>query len=108
MRVSSYAPRRVVVEADLADAGLLVLSDAFYPGWKALVDGHERPILATNLIMRGVFLDRGNHTVVFVYRPPLLSDGLWVAGVTLALTLLALAAPWVLAWRSRRSAEPAS
>ena len=108
VRVSSYAPRRVVVEATLADAGLLVLSDAFYPGWKALVDGHEKPILATNLIMRGVFLDRGTHKVVFVYRPPLLRVGLLVAGVTLFLTLLALAVPWVLAWRSRRLAATAS
>ncbi len=108
VRVSSDAPRRVVVEATLAGAGLLVLSDAFYPGWKALVDGHERPILATNLVMRGVLLDRGNHKVVFVYRPPLLRLGLLVAGGTLCLTLLALAVPWVLTRRSRRSAEPVS
>jgi uncharacterized membrane protein YfhO len=108
VRVASYAPRRVVIEATLADAGLLVLSDAFYPGWKALVDGHERPILATNLIMRGVLLDRGNHKVVFVYRPPLLRVGLLVAGGTLCLTLLALAVPWALARRSRRLVATAS
>ena len=105
---SSYRPKKMLLEAKLAGPGLLVVSDAFYPGWKAIVDGEEKPILATNLIMRGVFLDRGTHKVVFVYRPPLLRIGLLVAGGTLCLTLLALAVPWVLARRSRQVAGPAS
>ncbi len=98
----------MVLDANLAGPGLLVVSDAFYPGWKAIVDGQEQPILATNLIMRGVFLEGGNHKVMFVYRPPLLRIGLLVAGGTLGLTLLAFLVPWVLARRSRRLAAPAS
>ncbi|MGC9357940.1 MAG: hypothetical protein ACP5GX_08740, partial [Anaerolineae bacterium] len=44
-------------------------SDVMYPGWVALVDGVEQPIRTTNLIMRGVYLERGAHEVVFEFRP---------------------------------------
>ncbi len=61
-------PHEVVVELP-ADAGLLVLSDTFYPGWKAFVDGEPRPIHRVNGTFRGVFVEAGDRKVVFRYAP---------------------------------------
>ena len=49
--------------------GLLVLSEQYYPGWKAFVDGKRVPIYAVDGIFRGVFLEAGNHIVEFKYQP---------------------------------------
>lgn len=68
-RVVEHYPRKVFIEADLKEPGLLVLSDVYYPGWKAFVDGKESKIYRVNYVMRGVPLSGGRHTVEFHYSP---------------------------------------
>ena len=57
----------VTVEAEAP--GLLVVSDQYYPGWAAYVDGEPAPIYAVNGILRGVYLEEGRHVIQFKYRP---------------------------------------
>jgi hypothetical protein len=47
----------------------LVLSDTYFPGWKAFVDGKEEKILRANYNFRAVPLTAGTHRVEFVYDP---------------------------------------
>jgi hypothetical protein len=89
-RITRYTPNTLVVEADLARAGLLVLSEVWYPGWRAVADGIERPILRVEGILRGVYLDAGSHRIEFGYSPWTVWVGLAVSGLTAA-TLLVLA-----------------
>ena len=60
---------KVIVRADPIAPGLLILGDAFYPGWKAFVDGKASPIYRVNYVMRGVFLPPGHHEAEFRYDP---------------------------------------
>ena len=106
VRVAEYRPERVVVEADLAAPGFLVLTDAAYPGWRALVDGREQPILRTNYLFRGVRLEPGRHRVEFVYEPASLRAGLTVSGLTAALALVAGLVPTAQNSRSKRKKMP--
>jgi hypothetical protein len=104
VRVTSYAAERVELEVTCAEPALLVMSDMVYPGWRATVDGVERPILPTNLIMRGVAVAAGKHRVVFDYRPAGLKLGLWLAALTLAGIVVALAvSATVRRWRHVRA-----
>lgn len=48
---------------------LLVDADAYYPGWRATVDGKSTPILEVYGALRAVPVPAGQHTVVFRYRP---------------------------------------
>lgn len=48
---------------------LLVVSDTWYPGWRATVDGNEVPVHRTNYMFRGVFVPAGEHTVRFDFWP---------------------------------------
>jgi len=48
---------------------LLVLSDTYYPGWKAFVDGTPEKIYPANYAFRAVPLSGGTHRVEFVYQP---------------------------------------
>ncbi|MEM4235199.1 MAG: YfhO family protein, partial [Candidatus Methanomethylicaceae archaeon] len=47
----------------------LVLSDQYFPGWKAFIDGKETPIYQVNGLLRGITTPKGLHTVEFIYRP---------------------------------------
>ncbi len=89
--VLAYEAERVVVRADLASDGLLVLADTFYPGWLATVDGAPAPILRANLLFRAVALTPGSHEVTFTYRPSNWRIGAAISLLTL-LALLAIAA----------------
>ncbi|MCX5787370.1 MAG: YfhO family protein, partial [Elusimicrobia bacterium] len=68
-RVVSYEPDRVVIDAEAPRGGFLFLSDAFFPGWKASVDGRPREIFPAWVGFRTVGLEPGDHRVVFEYRP---------------------------------------
>ena len=49
--------------------GYLVLTDSFYPGWNAYLDGKPVPIYRANYMFRGIDAPAGNHAVVFKYEP---------------------------------------
>ncbi len=68
LRVISRVPDVFVVEADLPCPGLVIAGDAYYPGWRAWVDGVRRPVQELDAV-RAVRVDAGRHTIEFRYRP---------------------------------------
>jgi len=85
VQIVSYAADQV--ELNLADhqGGILVLSDTYYPGWKALVDGIEGEILRANHVFRAVAVEPGARQVVFRYVPSSLYQGCAVSLIALFL-----------------------
>lgn len=67
--------------------GRLVLADAYYPGWRAEVDGRRVPIAAADIALRSVALPAGAETVTFRYRPASVRSGLAIS--TIAWLLIA-------------------
>ncbi len=59
----------VQVKVTMACKGLLVVSDNFFPGWRAAVDGKAADIIRVNTALRGVIVPAGTHTVTMNYRP---------------------------------------
>ncbi len=66
-QVVESAPGRLVLTASLAADGLLVISQPFYPGWQARVDGRRVPLYRTDLLLQGVSLQAGTHRVELTY-----------------------------------------
>ena len=79
--VMSYAPEHIVIETENAEAGWLVLTDAWYPGWRAAVDGAPIEIARADVIFRAVPIPAGRHRVEFVFAPRSVWAG---AGISLA------------------------
>jgi hypothetical protein len=67
--VTHYEPDRIKVEVRSLRDGMLVLSEIWYPGWRATVDGQAQPVERVAGILRGVQLPQGTHQVVLVYDP---------------------------------------
>ncbi len=92
-RIALDLPERVVVEADLATPGYLVLADTFDPGWSATDNGRPVTIRPAYAAFRAVYLDSGHHTVAFTYRPAGFALGLALSGCGLALGLVLFGLP---------------
>ena len=84
----------VRVNFNAAGPGVLVLLDAYYPGWEARVDGIQSKILRTNYMFRGVLVPAGVHTVEFNYRPLSFRAGAAITISTLVLLMLAMVWLW--------------
>ena len=69
VEVVDYTSNRVVVQANLSAPGFVVLSDLYYEGWKAFVDGIEHKIFRADHILRAVQLEAGEHRIEFVFDP---------------------------------------
>jgi hypothetical protein len=86
------------VEADATGPALLVIADAWWPGWVAELDGAPIDILPADLLLRAVRFPAGRHRLVMRYDPPEVREGLWLSG--LGLVLLVVLGGWdLLAWR---------
>lgn len=68
-RILRYMPEEMSIKTDTDGRQLLVVTDTFFPGWKASMDGKEIPILRANYTFRAVIVPPGVHTVVFSYQP---------------------------------------
>jgi hypothetical protein len=103
VRIASYQPEHVVLEAQMTRSGAVILNDLAARGWTATVDGAPAPIYRANVLARGVLLPEGNHRIEMKYQLPRLRAGLAVSGASLLLcVILLLAGP-----RHRRPASGA-
>jgi hypothetical protein len=80
---------RMEVQTNSLSPSFLVLSDVYYPGWKAFVDGVETHLFQTNYVLRGVLLPAGSHVVHLEFKPKSFYYGAGVsAGASVLLILL--------------------
>jgi hypothetical protein len=91
-QIVEYEPNRVAVRAEAWEDGLLVLTDSYHPGWRARVDGEERPVYSADGAFRGVWLTAGVHQVEFAFRPRSLMLGAFVSLAGLAAALMNIVA----------------
>jgi hypothetical protein len=87
-RIVVYEPERVELEIDSTEPALLILTDSFYPGWVATIDGREAEILRANGLYRAIVVAPGDERVSFEYRPASLR---WGIAVSLASLLILMA-----------------
>jgi hypothetical protein len=62
-------PNRIQIKVKTSDDGWLVLSDAWFPGWQANIDGERVDLYRANYMFKAVHLPIGEHTIDFIYRP---------------------------------------
>jgi len=91
-----------IVTIDHSGDGLLFISDSFYPGWKAFIDGKETKIYRANYAFRAVFLPSGKHTVRFIYDPLSFKIGTAIS----LIALVVLGGLFVYETKNRRRTPP--
>lgn len=89
--IVAFAPERMAIEVESSRAGLLVVGEAWYPGWRATVSGRQAACLQANGWMRAVAVPAGRSQVVLSFRSRYLPLGATISLVSLALCLAARA-----------------
>src|SRR5262249_50337952 len=79
-RVEQYAANLVRVSVDAPSAGVLVLKDSYFPGWRAELNGQPAEVFRAEGLVRGVLIPgAGHYDVRFTYLPGSFVRGLWVS-----------------------------
>lgn len=76
---ATYGVNKVRLEVQADGPGLVVLTDRFYPGWHATVDGSPRPVLRANGFFRAVAVPEGGHEIEFEFAPASVRIGAWIS-----------------------------
>jgi hypothetical protein len=102
--VRKITPGSMRIDVRAVKPALLVVADAYYPGWDVMVDGQARPIARVGGALRGVFVNPGDQHVEFIYRPNHLRSLIAMSLFTgvAALLLVLGASRFVAAWGARR------
>jgi hypothetical protein len=96
VKLTSYAPNKLVYQFHASSGQLVVFSEIYYPkGWVATIDGKEEPHFGVNYILRGMMVPEGNHEIVFSFKPKSFEVG---NKVSLASSLILLLAVGALVW----------
>ena len=87
MKVELYTSQKIRLRVNADLDSWLVVSDLYYPGWSADVDGLETRIWRGNYLLRSLPVQAGSHIVEFTYRPISFRIALWTAAVSLFILL---------------------
>jgi hypothetical protein len=85
VKVMRYEPARIDLSLQTPRASLLVLSETYYPGWKAWIDEQPVAIHCVDIALRGVVVPAGAHRLRMEFRPAILAVSL---GISLATAIL--------------------
>jgi uncharacterized membrane protein YfhO len=98
VNIVGYGPNEILIDTNTSNDGVLVLSEVYYPGWRAWVDDKEVFVLRADFLFRAVQLSTGSHRVRLVYDPILFNIG---AGL-FALVATGLITLSLKSWKSKR------
>ena len=98
---SRFANQSVSIQTEAPAASLVVISQTYYPAWKAYVDGRPAKLWRANYAFQALQVPAGRHQIRLVYEDKKLLAGAVLSGMG----LLACAGLW---WRGRFRISPAS
>lgn len=86
--IQEYKPNNITLKTNSPEKGLLFLSDNYYPGWIAKVDGIGTPIYRADFTFRAIIIPKGEHKIEFLYQPLSLKIGLLLSLSALSIILV--------------------
>ncbi len=69
VNITADQETKINIDVVSANSSYLVLTDSYYPGWHATVDGKETKILKANYAFKAIAISPGNHKVEFYFQP---------------------------------------
>src|SRR5262249_38011060 len=80
----SYSNRELALDINASGDVFLVTSEAYFPGWRAWIDGRPADLVLTNAAFRGVPIPAGRHHIRMRFSPRVLSYGAALSAATIA------------------------
>jgi hypothetical protein len=94
-QVTDFRADRIEIETEISEPGWLVVSEIWYPGWRATANGRSVAIERVNGLLRGVYLGQpDSYRIVMEYRPDSVIWGVRIALLTVGLMILTVIMGW--------------
>jgi len=104
VRIVSYGLNRIDIEANIVKPCFMVLSELYYPDWKAEIDGVRVKIYRADFLLRGLPLAPGRHAIRFFYDSRSIRRGMLLSvSASVVIILSFIPAVFRLARRGKRS-----
>jgi len=87
-KIIRYEPNKVVIDVKTPNDGFVFLSDTYYPGWKATIDGKKTRLYRANYCFRAVKVEKGDHLIEMRFLPKSFVIGL--AGSIISLIFITI------------------
>jgi len=84
-KIINLEDTQLEIKTSSSSPAFLVLSDVYYPGWEARIDGTPTKIFQTNYVLRGVQVPAGEHTIKFEFKPVSFHIGAGISAASLFL-----------------------
>ena len=87
----SYAPNKLVYEAQTPVEQVAVFSEIYYPyDWHLYIDGEESPIYRVDYTLRAACIPQGKHELVMGFVPAALKTDKWCMAILIIAIVLSL------------------
>ena len=96
-RFESYSDQELALKVNVLEEAPLVISNVYYPGWKAYISGIEVPIYRVDYLLQAIIVPKGESLIKFKFSPQSFYNGLYISLMT---SLLAILVSLIL-WRKR-------
>ena len=103
VKLAAYGATEARYEVESEQGGMVVLSEVYYPGWTATVDGQPTDVGRANYVLRAINVPAGKHEVVFKFDPQSVHATETVAYVALAVLACVVALALFIAARKVRN-----
>ncbi len=100
--IVAYRANTMLLEVKSTRPALLLLSEIYYPGWQASVDGAPQPVYRADWNLRAIPVAAGSHTIVMNFLQP---RSFRLGAFITALTLVAVALTSFASGRRRTVSE---
>ncbi len=77
-------------EGNFSDKTFIAFRQIYYPDWSAYIDGKKTPLYKVNFVHSGIFVPKGNHTIVIKYENNSFKRGFFISLISLMTYLIFL------------------
>lgn len=107
VKITDYRNQNITMQVKATGTNFLLVSEVYYPEWKAYIDGKETEIIKSNYFMRGIVVPSGTHKVELEYKSAKFETGKMASLVTNIFVILALIGVVYTLWRDNEKKKKA-
>ena len=100
--IKTYEPNELTYEVNSGKGGVVVVSEIYYPGWTATVDGQPAELGRVNYILRALNVKPGKHAVVLTFKPKSVNTTETIAYVSYVILILIVLGAAFMEYRRRK------
>ncbi len=103
IEIETLEPNRIELNVMTSIPGILVLSEIYYPAWKAYIDGKETKVYCADYVLRAICIERGKHRIEFVYDSLSFKIGAIISVITFIFVILGISLKGRLRFGAKRN-----